>query len=61
MIKEIEILRALEHENISKLIELYETNSHIYIVLEHLQGEELHQKIADNEFLEEKDCFIIFK
>jgi serine/threonine protein kinase len=34
MLNEIEIMRALDHENIIKLYEVYETEKSIYLVLE---------------------------
>jgi serine/threonine protein kinase len=46
LVKEIEILRLLDHPNIIKLIEVYEDETHVHLVLEYLNGGELFEHIS---------------
>jgi serine/threonine protein kinase len=46
LVKEIEILRLLDHPNIIKLIEVFEDETHVHLVLEYLNGGELFEHIA---------------
>ena len=43
--KELSILRKLDHKGITKLYETYETRKQIYLILECLEGGELLEKI----------------
>ena len=45
IINEISIMRALSHENIIKIYEVYETNSSFYMILELLKGGNLGEYI----------------
>jgi len=38
LLNEIYILRLLEHKNLLKLIEVYETKNSCYLVLQYLEG-----------------------
>jgi calcium/calmodulin-dependent protein kinase I len=50
---EIESLMKLDHPNLVKLIEYYETKSKIFLVQEMLNGEELYDRIRDSEYFDE--------
>jgi len=41
---EIDIHRSLDHPNIVKLHSVHETDKHIILLLDHVEGEELYQK-----------------
>lgn len=45
LIKEIEIMRKLNHPNIMKLHEVFESSNSLYLVLEYFSGGHLHEKI----------------
>lgn len=45
---EIELLKRLDHPNIVKVIEYYETHEKIYIVMELCNGLELFERIRDS-------------
>lgn len=45
LIKEIEIMRHLDHKNCMKLHEVYESDNSLYIVFELLEGGQLYDKI----------------
>jgi serine/threonine protein kinase len=53
MINEIDIMRALDHENVIKLYEVYETDKSIYLVLELIQGKSLQDILKKSTFREE--------
>jgi calcium-dependent protein kinase len=60
--QEIEILRVLDHPNIVKLIECFETDRLCYLVLEHCEGGELFQKLVkEKNFSELKAAEIMRK
>ena len=42
---EIKILKEIDHPNIIKIIEYYESQRSLYIVIEYLDGGELFDKI----------------
>ena len=46
---EIEVLRRLDHPNLMKLLEVYETSHHYYLVCELLAGGslEVYRKVLD--------------
>jgi len=45
MLNEIDIMRSLDHDNIIKLYEVYETEKSIYLVLELIQGKSLQDTL----------------
>ena len=45
---EISTLCALDHPNIIKYYETYESPNYIYLVMEHCKGSELFEKLASN-------------
>jgi serine/threonine protein kinase len=53
MLNEIEIMRNLDHENIIKLYEVYETDKSIYLVLELIQGKSLYEVLKKTNFKED--------
>jgi serine/threonine protein kinase len=44
-LREIDILRDVSHSNIVKLYEVYESQRHIYLVMQFLPGGTLHDKL----------------
>ena len=57
---EIAVLKLLNHKNIIKLYEVFESSSHIYIITEHCPGKELFDLIISKKRLTEKEAKIIF-
>jgi len=58
--EEVQILKNLDHPNIVKIFEYFETTSHIFIVMEYLSGGELFDKIYQRKkFTEEMAKFYI--
>jgi len=55
MLNGIDIMRSLDHENIIKLYEVYETEKSIYLVLELIQGKSLHGLLRRTNFREEEE------
>lgn len=49
-------MRALDHENIIKLFEVYESEQNVHLILEYLQGGELFQRIKNKGSYSEKDA-----
>lgn len=45
---EIEVLKEIDHPNIIKIIEYYESENSLYLVTEYLDGGELFDKISEN-------------
>jgi len=60
MINEIEIMRVLDHENIIKLHEVYETEKSIYLVLDLIQGKSLQDTMKKTTFKTEYSDIKIF-
>ncbi len=58
---ELRIHRQLEHGNICRLHEAYETPSHIILVMEYAKGERLIDYVVSNSPLKEKECMRIMK
>ena len=57
---EIKILKEIDHPNIIKIIEYYESKRSLYIVTEYLDGGELFDKISEKKAFSEKEaCEII--
>lgn len=51
--REIELLRKMDHPNIVKFKEVYEDYAYFYIVLEYLNGGDLHQNLEKSETFSE--------
>ena len=45
---EIDIMKACDHPNICKLYEAYETDKHVYLVMEFVKGGDLFDAISEN-------------
>ena len=61
LINEINIVKTLDHPNIMKVFEYYNTEKCLYIVSELLSGGELFDKITENKFLKEDVCAYLMK
>lgn len=61
IVREIQILRKLNHPNIIKLYEVYENDLYIHIVLEYLNGGELYQQLQSKGIYSESDAVLVFK
>lgn len=60
--QELEVLQFLDHPNIVKLLEYFETERLCYLVLEYCEGGELFRKLAqERNFSELKAAFIMRK
>jgi len=60
--REIEVLKMFQHPNIIKLLDLFESSEHYYIVLEYMQGKDLFDYIAKRDYKlpEERAKSLIF-
>lgn len=61
LISEINIMRKLNHESIIKLHDVYESDNHVYLVLELLHGGELFDRIIKRGQYSEKDASILMR
>lgn len=60
LVNEIQILKDLDHPNIVKLYDLKEDDDKLYMVLEHLAGGTLEERIStDRNLSEEEVCQIV--
>jgi len=61
--REIEVLKMCQHQNIIKLIDLFESSENYFIVLEYMQGKDLFDYIAKRDYSlpEERAKTIIFE
>jgi serine/threonine protein kinase len=48
--REIEILKICQHPNVIRLVDLFENQDYIYIVLEYLEGGDLYSYLDANDF-----------
>uniref|UniRef100_T1G2G9 Protein kinase domain-containing protein n=1 Tax=Helobdella robusta TaxID=6412 RepID=T1G2G9_HELRO len=55
LMKEINIMKRLKHENILRLINKFETQEHIYLVLEYSQVGNLGEFLVNTEYYNEQD------
>mmetsp|Transcript_42350 Transcript_42350/g.64983 ORF Transcript_42350/g.64983 Transcript_42350/m.64983 type:complete len:129 (-) Transcript_42350:589-975(-) len=53
---EIEILKQVDHPNIVKLIDVFEDDRHLCLVMELMQGGELFDQILDKEQFSEQEA-----
>ncbi|CAK56504.1 unnamed protein product (macronuclear) [Paramecium tetraurelia] len=56
MIKEISIMKKMQHESVIKLYEVYEGPECLYLVLEYLRGGEIYQYIKKSHPFSEEKC-----
>eukprot|EP00053_Salpingoeca_punica_P015134 m.138494 g.138494 ORF g.138494 m.138494 type:complete len:368 (+) comp16631_c0_seq1:575-1678(+) len=61
VLHEVDILTKLDHPNILKVVDTFETDTKIYIVLEMLSGGELFDQICDRGTYTEKDASTLLK
>ena len=61
LLKEIEIIKSLDHPNIMKVYEYFDYNDCLYIVSELCTGGELFDKIQSNKCLNEKVAGYVMK
>jgi len=61
--REIKLLQKMNHKNIVKIYEAFETENHVYLVMEYVGGGSLHSYLKEkaNRRLEEEDAKKIFK
>jgi len=59
--REIEIMKTVDHPNILKLIEIYEDDESVYIIMELVNGNELFDRIVDRGYYSEKSTIHIVK
>ena len=59
ILKEIELLKSLDHQNILKIIEIYESDIFVYIVTEYCKGTDLYTKIQREKSFNETTTGII--
>lgn len=58
--RELDALRSLRHKNIIELIEVLETQDHVYIVMELAEGGDLLDYINKKRFLDDEDAKGLF-
>ncbi|CAD8147407.1 unnamed protein product [Paramecium pentaurelia] len=62
IIKEISIMKKIQHESVIRLYEVFEGDEFLFLVLEYLKGGELHQYMKKSPpFSEEKCSKLIFR
>ena len=61
ILNEIEIMRKINHPNIIKLYEVYESDLYIHLVLEYLRGGELLTHLKNKGAYSEKDAAIVIR
>ena len=61
LVRELQILKTLDHPNIIKFDEIYEDEKYFYIVQELCTGGELLDRIIKNKFFYEDEARVIFK
>ncbi|CAD8067714.1 unnamed protein product [Paramecium primaurelia] len=59
LLKEIELLRLMNHKNVVTIQETYENDQYIYLVQELYQGGELHKELKRSRTFSERGAFII--
>ncbi|CAK77788.1 unnamed protein product (macronuclear) [Paramecium tetraurelia] len=59
LLKEIELLRVMNHKNIINIQEAFENDQYIYIVHDLYKGGELHKELMKNKTFSERGAFII--
>ncbi|CAD8074712.1 unnamed protein product [Paramecium sonneborni] len=59
LLKEIELLRLMNHKNVVTILETYENDLYVYLVQELYQGGELHKELKRSRTFSERGAFII--
>ena len=60
-LKEIEILKKLNHPNIMKIYEFYNREHRFYLICELIEGEELFEKIAQTKYFNEEHAAVCMR
>ncbi|KAG9489914.1 calcium/calmodulin-dependent protein kinase type 1D [Eleutherodactylus coqui] len=58
---EITVLKKIKHENIVALEDIYESSSHLYLVMQLVSGGELFDRIVEKGFYTEKDASTLIR
>lgn len=58
---EIAVLRKIQHENIVALEDIYESSSHLYLIMQLVSGGELFDRIVEKGFYTEKDASTLIR
>jgi serine/threonine protein kinase len=58
---EIDILSKVDHENIVRMHAIFDTEEHLFIVMELMEGGELYEEIIQRSVFSEKDSAVIVK
>jgi len=53
---EVELMKALDHPSICRLLQVYEDPKNLYLVMEHIQGGELFEHVVESGSLSEHDA-----
>ncbi len=59
--KEVEILKNLDHPHIIKVFEFFDTSTHIYIIMEFLSGGDLFDRINKERYFSQKKAMEIIQ
>ncbi|CAD8058158.1 unnamed protein product [Paramecium sonneborni] len=57
--KQVTMLRQVDHKNLIKLFEIFESSNHLYLIQELLEGGTLDSKISQTNFNQEQIIFIV--
>ncbi|CAD8076132.1 unnamed protein product [Paramecium sonneborni] len=61
LLKEIELMRIMNHKNVVTILETYENEQYIFIIQELFNGGELHQELKKTKTFSEYGAFIIIQ
>ncbi|CAD8055885.1 unnamed protein product [Paramecium sonneborni] len=59
--KEVQILRQLQHQHMSNLVEIFENDDLIFLIMEELKGESLQTILENQQYLNENQIKLIMK
>ncbi|ELP95007.1 myosin light chain kinase, putative [Entamoeba invadens IP1] len=57
--REISLMRRLRHKNIVRLLDVYENNEMLYLVLEYIEGGELYERLAQSALKERQAACLV--
>lgn len=58
---EVELIKSLDHPSICKLLEVFQDTKNIHLVMEHIKGRELFDRIVDRGFFNENDAAAVIR